>query len=299
MAEAAAPDLTVVIPSVNGWSDLEHALAALRAQTAGPVMEIIVVDRVGEQVRERLARCPDVHVVEAPAMTTIPEMRRMGFDAARSPVVGVIEDHILVPPDWALQMLEEHRDGALVVGGSVENAACERLIDRAAFLCEYSHCLSPPEGESDWLTGNNVTYRRDLLQRFADIIALGRWEDHLHAGMRGAGIALVSRPAIRVGHRKHYTIREYTSQRYLYARAYAGMRVEHEPGLRRAAYGAGAFALPPLLLYRILSRTTAAGVPRMEIARSLPLLALFVSAWALGEVVGYWRGHGNTLARVC
>lgn len=300
MAEAVPVQLSVVIPSVNGWADLEGVLDALAAQQGGVRLEVIVVDRTGEAVRAAVrTRYPYVRLVEAPAGTTIPTMRKIGFDVAAAPVVGVIEDHVLVPCDWAVNMLEAHAAGALAVGGSVANAALDRLVDRAAFLCEYSHCLTPPEGEAEWLTGNNVTYRRELLERFRDTIAEGRWEDHLHQAFRSAGVGLLSVPAIRVLHKKHYTVGEYTYQRYVYARAYAAMRVEGAPLARRLGIGAAAFALPALLGYRILARTLAGPTPATEVLRATPLLLLFVSAWAAGEVVGYWRGPGNALAEVC
>jgi hypothetical protein len=37
---------------------------------------------------------------------------------------------------------------------------------------------------------------------------------------------------------------------------------------------------------------------RADLAKSLPMLSLFVVAWALGEVVGAWVGPGDALGRV-
>lgn len=297
---ARRPDLSVVVPSVNGWSDLEGCLHALAAQTGDLELEVLVVERVGSGVRGRLREAfPSVVLLEATESDTIPRMRARAFDAATADVVGVIEDHVIVPPDWASRMLEAHDAGATVVGGSVENAACERLVDWAAFLCEYSHCLTPPDGPADWLTGNNVTYRRALLDDFAAVIGEGRWENRLHDALRDGGVTLLSRPDIRIGHKKHYTVREYFSQRYLYARSYAGMRVEGQGVARRLAWGLSAFLLPPLLFVRTVRKVLGSGRHRSELARSLPLIGLFVTSWAAGEVVGYWAGAGDALRRVC
>jgi hypothetical protein len=38
---------------------------------------------------------------------------------------------------------------------------------------------------------------------------------------------------------------------------------------------------------------------RAELVRSLPLLGVFVVSWALGEMVGYVAGPGDSLAKVC
>jgi glycosyltransferase involved in cell wall biosynthesis len=298
--EIPQPDLSVVIPSVNGWSDLEGCLQALAQQSGDVTIEVLVADRVGERVRAAVRKSyPHVRVLEAPSEMSIPALRALAFREARGEIVGVIEDHVIVPPDWARKMLAAHAQGAQVVGGSVDNAARERIVDWAAFLCEYSHCLAPPVGCSNWLTGNNVTYRRILLERFQDAICEERWEDHLHDMMRRAGVKLESRPEIQVGHKKHYTVGEYLYQRYLYARSYAGMRIEGAGPVRRLALGLASFALPPLLFYRTVSRVLKARRNRRELVRSLPLLVLFVSSWAVGEAIGYWRGPGDTLGKVC
>jgi len=301
MADLARPDLAVVVPSVNGWGDLGGCLRALGEQEDGVTVEVIVADRLGEEVRGPVRKeHPRVRLLEAPPGTTIPRLRQMAFAAARADVVGVIEDHVVVPRDWARRMLAEHRGGAEIVGGAVDNAARDRLVDWAAFLCEYSHCLvPPPRGPAPWLTGNNVTYRRALLDRFKDTIAEGGWENRLHDAIREAGIPLESRPDIVVGHKKHYTVGEYVSQRYLYSRSYAGVRVANAAPARRLVFGFAAMALPPLLLFRIFTNVLRTGRYRRELVLSLPLLAVFVVAWAWGEVAGSWFGPGDALGKVC
>jgi hypothetical protein len=117
--------------------------------------------------------------------------------------------------------------------------------------------------------------------------------------MRQDGVPLVCRPNILVGHKKHYTIREYLTQRYYYARSYAGARVSGAPLAKRLAYGAAAFALPPLLMARTVSRVLSKRRHRGELVRSLPLLTLFVCSWSAGEIAGYVAGPGDSLARVC
>jgi hypothetical protein len=205
-----------------------------------------------------------------------------------------------VPTGWARALLEAQAGKDIVVGGAVENAAVDRVVDWAAFLCEYSHCILPlPEGPASWLTGNNVVYPRALLARYQAVIGRGQWENRLHDAMRDDGVPLVCRPEIRVGHKKHYTVGEYLSQRYLYARSYAGARVADASLGKRLGYGAAALALPPLLMFRTVSRVLSKRRHRAELVRSLPLLAVFVASWAFGEMVGYVAGPGDSLAKVC
>ena len=295
MTDALAPALSVIVPSVSGWGDLKAALEALAAQR-GAAVESVVVDRVGATVREPLRReFPRARPVEAPPGTPIPALRRMGFAAARAPIVGVIEGHVLTPPDRAERMLAAHAAGAMVGGGSVVNAATTGLVDRSAFLCEYAPCLAPPAGPSRWLPGNNVTYRRTLLDRFAATVAADRWEHHLHDALREAGIALESRPEIVVLHNQHTSVARYARQRFLYSRVYAAQRAG---ALRRFAWGVGARALPPLLLGRITGAVWRSRPLRRVLLLSLRLMGLCVLVWAAGESAGAWFGPGDAPAQV-
>ena len=297
----SGPELSVVIPSVNGYADLHDCLSALLEGSGDVRVEALVVERCGESVRSAVRQAfPTVRLLEVDSSVTIPAMRALAFDAATAPAIAVIEDHVIVPPGWARQMLNALGDGTRVVGGAVENAATTTVLDWAAFLCEYSHCLPPlTSGSVEWLTGNNVAYPRALLDRYAGAVHAGKWENHLHDAMRQNGVTLVCEPQIVVGHKKHYSFGEYLSQRYLYARSYAGARVTGVAFPVRTAYGLAAFVLPPLLFYRTVTRILRKGRHQGWLVRSLPLIAVFVCAWGLGEVVGYWRGAGDSLSKVC
>jgi hypothetical protein len=250
---------------------------------------------MGEQVRSALrAVFPAATLLPVPHDTTIPAMRMAAFNAAQGESVAVIEDHVIVPPGWARALLDAQRSSP-VVGGSVANAATDSIVDWAAFLCEYSHCLPPiPAGPSEWLTGNNIVYPRALLRQYRERLAPDQWENHLHDMLRADGVVLMCHPEIVVGHRKHYTVREYFSQRYLYARSYAGARVHGAALPKRLVFGLAAVALPPVLFARTVGRVRAKQQHEAELWRSLPLIALFVCAWAAGEVVGAWFGAGRS-----
>ncbi len=298
---APLPDLSVIVPAVNGIEILLECVDALRqAATGGTLIEILVVERGGEPVRQHLAvQAPDALVLPVPPGTSIPRMRATGFRHARAGAVAVIEDHVLVPADWAHKLLSSLNSGADVVGGSIHNAATTTLVDRAAFLCEYSHLLMPAAGMSvRSLPGNNVAYRRTRAEPYVTLLDEGQWEDQFHQAMRRDGIALTSRPDIAVGHKMHYSMMDYLSQRFLYSRALAGMKRADMPMAQRVLRAVGSFALPPILLTRIIRRVRASARHRRDLIPALPLLAMFVGAWAAGEAVGYATGAGDAMARV-
>ncbi len=293
------PDLSVIIPSVNSYSDLRSCLTALSAQTS-VTLEVIVVDRLGPALREAAQRdFPETLLLPVEPGTTIPEMRAVGIAAATAPAVGVIEDHVIVPPDWSRRMLDALNEGHDVVGGAIENAATGTLMDWAAFLCEYSASLPPlPSGPSGGVPGNNVIYRKEVLDRYTAVLDQHKWENHLHDAMKADGIELIMRPDIVVGHKMHYTFWLYFSQRFLYSRSYAGARVDGAPLSRRLIMGAAAFALPPLMFYRTVKQVVSKGKHIGHLIKSLPLLVLFCLSWGAGEVVGYWFGAGRSLSKV-
>lgn len=295
-----APHLSVVVPSVNGLAELVATLEALERQRTDVKLEILVVDRLGPEVREEVRRrFPQVRVLEVAPDTTIPAMRALAFREATAPSVAVIEDHVIVPVGWAKALLDAQSEGSPVVAGCVENAATQSLVDWAAFLCEYSHCTPPlPAGPAEWLTGNNVVYSRALLERYRAVAESGGWENQLHDAFKRDGVPLTCRPEIVVGHKMHYTFSLYMSQRYLYSRSYAGSRAAGAGSARRVAMGIASLALPPVLFWRTVSRIRAKGRHQGELVKALPLLALFVVAWAAGEAVGYLAGAGNSLSRV-
>lgn len=302
------PVLSVVVPSVNTLADVERTLAALEREQASVALEILLVDRLGERVRAALrSRHPSVRIIEATPIATIPAMRRQAFEVATGEYVAVIEDHVIVPAGWATALIAAEiaaRADAggreAIVGGSVENAATGTIVDWAAFLCEYSHCITPmPSGSSDWVTGNNVIYPRALLQRYFDRLSPDQWENYLHGLMKDDGVTLVLRPEITVWHEKYYTLGEYLTQRYLYARSYAGARVAGASLAKRLAFGLASAALPPVLFARTVQRVFAKKRHRAQLLMSLPMIAIFVCAWAWGEVVGSWFGAGDSLQKVC
>lgn len=293
-----SPDLSVVVPSVNGWPYLSETLRALHL-TPDVSLDIIVPDRCGPAVREQVARTfPDVRVLPAAPDTSIPSLRAMACAAARADSIAIIEDHISVPPDWASALLAARARGDRVAGGLVVNGATSTLRDRVAFLCEYSAALQKHRaGPSAWLMGNNTVYARELL---ADHIAeiAQHWEDHLHASLRASGVELMLHPDIIVRHMMRFTMSEYVVQRFLYSRSFAGMRTAGRPFPARAARAAACIALPVVLLARIARRAWPDPEHRRTFIRGLPMLTIFVSAWAIGEMVGCIAGAGNALSKV-
>lgn len=298
MTDERMPLVSVVVPSVNGLPAIAECLEALRRQDGDVAAEVLVVDRCGEATRTVLReRFPDVRILAALPGTTIPALRALGIAHSRGPLVALIEDHCNVAPGWLATIDRARRGGHRVIGGAVENGSVERVVDWAAFFCEYARFMPPLKGgEVDEVTGNNVVYDRATLAGLGPLDA--SWEFFLHARLKEQGVRFFCEPDLLVSHRKEFGFRYFLSQRFHYSRSFAGMRLVGAPGWKRAAYALATPLLPPVLFARIARAVAQRAGYGGRFLQSAPVLAVFLAAWAWGEAVGALAGPGDSLARV-
>ncbi|WP_435009227.1 glycosyltransferase [Tundrisphaera lichenicola] len=293
------PRLSVVVASVNGWSMLEPTLRALDAQPERARMEILVVESVGGETRRKLREHrPAVELIEVDDKRTIPALRHLGVVRSRGEIVAILEDHGEVGPDWASALLKAHEGPWGAVGGVVENGR-DGLVDWAAFFCEYAPYMGPvAEGESADLPGNNIAYKRPHLLRHAGELEQGRWESWINDKIRADGVPIASTNRAIVRHIKPFRLGHFLIQRFHFARSYAGMRRVDQSPARRLIYGFGSLALPALLTLRVSRIALGKRRHLGRFAASLPLIVLFYTIGAVGEMIGYLIGPGDSLSRV-
>jgi hypothetical protein len=291
------PPLSVVVASVNGLPYLEACLEALERHAPG--CEVIVADWTNGDTRALVQRrWPAVVLLSFDEPTTVPELRAAGIFAASGSAVAVIEDHCNVTPHWAESVIAAHEAGHRVVGGPVRNVMTRRIRDWAAFLCEYSSYTEPsPAGPVLDLPGMNVSYDREALAAIRDLLEAGHWESWLHPRLLERGFELYCSPAAVIEHAKDFGFLEFCSQRYHYARSFAGTR-NHQLGAKRVLYALGTPLLIPLTLWRIGSNVAGKRPLVGPYVRSLPLITVYSIVWAAGELVGYVLGGGRSLLRV-
>jgi glycosyltransferase involved in cell wall biosynthesis len=285
---------------VNGYPVIGECLESLYGQSCADRIEVVVANRCKDGVNDKIAReYPDVKLLDAPERTTIPVLRAMAMRETAGNVIAVIEDHCIVDKEWAGQILEAHRGKYPVIAGSVENAACDRITDWAAFFCEYGNAMKPvPEGEADQVVGNNVAYKKWLIERFWPVIEKGVWDSILHEYITNDNIPLYRKPSITVYHKMSASLWWFIVQKFHFARSFAGMRFPNTMWLRRAVYGAGSIILPVVLSRRIILGAWKKGVFRRELFLSLPFILLLFVSWSFGEFVGYLFGPGQSYSRV-
>ena len=294
--------LSVVIASVNGYRYIAQCLHSLREQRGAERAEIIVVEASQDDAARLIgAEYPTVTVIPMPDRRPIPALRAIGIRKAKGDIVVTTKDHCVFDRGWYDRIIEAHAAGShAAVGGAIENGSGNRLVDWAAYICEYSKFMLPftARAEID-LPGPNVSYRRELLERACgDLLDRGVWENELHSRMADRNLGLWLTPSVVVYHAKSFKFRDFLVQRYYFGRSFAAMRVAAAPVRTRLFYSTIALLLPPLFLLRYVRHVAGKHRFLREFLRASPLLLIFACAWSVGEFLGYTAGDGEASLRV-
>ena len=293
--------ISVIIASKVGAPFIDQCLESIKGEVIQLGAEVIVIAAGEETYSARIAAdFPWARVVHAPDLTRVPALRRRGVEEATGEVVAVIEEHCSAGEEWLRQALAAHSRGAYgAVGGAISDYDYERRRDWVVYFCEYSGSLPPaPTGETDNLNDANIAYRRSLLVDHLDLLDDGYWPMILHPRLREKGIRLLSVPDMVVYHRGPFRFGYYLRQRFLFSRAFAGVRAQRQSPWRRLAYLVGAPLIPVLLLGRMTQKVFAKRCRVRQFILTLPLTVPALVVLVAGEWVGCLLGPGDALSKV-
>lgn len=288
--------LSVVVASSNSPSLLEACLASLRGQGEEADTEVIVVSNFGYASKERIEeQFPYVRLVVLPSGTTVPELRTHGITLSRGEIVALTEDNCVVDNRWCAEIKKAHRSPYSVIGGVVENDSGKTGLDWAAYFYEYGKYMGPGKaGVTESLAGNNVSYKKALLETVADRFRDGFLEAFIHKSLQRQGHALYLAPSAVVYYKKEHDFSRVVRSCYHHGRSFAGIRVAHAPTATRFGFLMASLLLPLLLPFRIIVRTCLKGRHVEKLWLSLPYIVLFMTSWAVGEFLGYLFGEGES-----
>jgi hypothetical protein len=294
------PELSVVIASCVGRPFITRCLESLAKQRDQANVEFIVVDRAGGTVADGIARdFPWVRLIRRPPGESVPDLRRCGIKAASAGHVAIIEEHCVARDDWLAQMARCIREPVAAVGGPVQDANYDRLMDWAVYFTEYNSYMPPVErGETPDVCAANCVYRRDLMIQHLGKAGDGYWEAGLNHTLRAAGERFLSEPALVVYHTGPFGFFYYLRQRFLFSRAFAGIRRAHVSPLFRITYLFLMPALIPLLLGRTAARVLAKRHRIGKFIQVLPHMIPITATYVVGEWVGFLAGPGDSLSKI-
>lgn len=294
------PQISVIIPCINGIPYIDECLRALKRQEGDVEAEVIVLNCCKDGTSEHVRRnFPQVRLLDFSKRLSIPELRAMGMSHATGDIITITEDHCIPRKDWYQEILKAHESDYAAVGGAVENGSVNRIIDWAVYLCEYSGVMPPiPYGEVTGIAGNNASYKRWALEEIEESVKRDYWEFFLHEEIKKTGLKFLSAPTVVVIHKKEFGFTYFLNQRFYYSRSFAGMRNIGAPFLKRIVYIISSPFLPVLLISRISQQVLMKRRYIKEFLLSLPFLMIFMISYAWGEFVGYLFGSGNSLIKV-
>lgn len=292
--------MSVVVASIVGPPFIDACLQSLYAQQDPAPFEVIVVDCRGAEHAARLRRhFPAARIIESARRESVPCLRRMGAEAARAPVVAIVEEHCAAGPGWLNAIARSMQAGDAAVGGPILDDNYPRLRDWVTYFIEYGASLPPwPDGPTSFVNGANAAYRRDLLLANRDRLDAGYWEATLSPKLLADGHRFRAVSAMVMRHRGPFDFGYYLRQRYLFSRAFAGARRGSVARSVRLAYLAAAPVVPLLLLARLIARVFQKRCHPVRFAQSLPMVFVALVVYVAGEWMGYAWGPGRALSEV-
>lgn len=300
------PEISIVIASCVGPPFITACLRSLEGQREAADLEVIVVDRAGGDVATGIERdFPWVTLYRRPEGESVPDLRRHGIERANGEYVAIIEEHCVARHDWITQIarrLQEEKarsKPAAAIGGVVADADYARLMDWAVYFTEYNSYMPPAEsGETFDVCTANCVYHRELLLKYLPRSGSGYWEAGLNRALLAAGEHFQNEPEMVVHHTGPFGFAYYLGQRFLFSRAFAGIRRADVPFSRRLIYLVAAPLLIPLLWMRTALRVYRKGRRMDKFLLTLPLMIPITTIYVLGEWVGYLLGPGDALSRI-
>jgi len=289
----------VVVAAQDVRTTIGLCLKAVAAQL-GPGDAMLVVDASRDGTAAAVRRdFPVIRLISGAPGALIPQLWRDGLAATTDgpwELVVLTTAHCVPDDGWLVGLRTAvSMPGTAAAGGPIEPGPEMGVCDWAVYLQRYSGMMRPlPRGPVADLAGDNAVYRRSALADIdaatADLIATGFWEPFVHAALQRQGWRLTTAPDAVVRYHRSYGVRAFCVQRFRHGRSYGAWRTVMQPGRLRAVRAGTAPFVPILLLGRIALRVRRKGRFGREFLRAAPLLALFLVAWAAGELVGVVAG---------
>jgi hypothetical protein len=294
------PQLSIVIASCVGPPFINRCLESIEKQRGQTDVEVLVVDRAGAAVADAIERdFPSVTVIRRMPGESVPDLRRCGIEAAHAAHVAIIEEHCVAAENWLATILRCIAEPVAAVGGVVDDNAYARRMDWAVYFTEYNAYMPPGvAGETHDLCVANCVYKRDAILRYLPSAGSGYWEAGLNQTMLAAGEHFRSEPNLVVHHTGPFRFAYYLRQRYLFSRAYAGVRRTQTSAAKRMIYLVIAPVIVVMLWARIALRVLRARRRIGAFILTQPFLLPILITYVFGEWIGFLIGPGDSLTKI-
>lgn len=292
----SSPKLSVVVVSVFSERALENCLDSIFANENQDEVEIIVADCCADESVARLTEeYPNVCFLHFSEKAGIPVLSAAGIKQAAGEIIALTDASCVVDSNWITAILAAHQATSLIIGGAVEMSEQMKLVDLAAYFCEYGQFMPPlNSGAARVLPGNNISFKRSALEIGREYVEPEFWKTFWCQKLQSAGVELIADSSILVRYAKEFKLVAFLVCRFHHGRCFAGMRAGKMPIFKRAFFAAGSISLPAIFLYRTVAAVLGKKRFLKELLLSLPFVVLAIVFWSLGETCGYLAGTGKS-----
>jgi hypothetical protein len=295
-AQPSCPAISVVVGVTTAPARVDRLLDALASQGGANDVEVILVSNVfppgdmrslGEFFARHCFR--DLQVVAAPRQMLTPELWRIGLERARGSIVAFTTSEMIPTATWLRVIQREHEGPWVGVGGTIACDPQSSVTGWATYLARY-HGFMPTNRRRlvPHIAGDNATYKRWALEVVRPTWQHGFWEADVHSELVAHGFELALEPALLVEYHCQHRLGQFVMQRFRHGFRYGlsrGASLSFGTVFLRTLLAPG---IPALLLARIWRNARAARAGG-RVLLAAPLLLLFLTSWASGEMAGYAR----------
>ncbi len=290
------PEISVVMAAANAADTVETCLDSLRRQALSSDTEVIVADCSTDGTDALIqSKFPTVKLLHFDRPVGLPQLLGEALARAQGRVVAVTDLHCTFAPDWLEKLRRAHDADFAVIGGAVENGRPDGLLSWACYFADYGASMLPSEKKVTWLLpGNHVSYKRSILDRAVPSLQDGFWKVFFHQDLAQEGVRFLFDPELVAYYVRRDTFRSFLQRYFRRAWYFAALRSKRISRGGRFFRLVGMPAVAFLLLYQRLRGTLGKRRHTAKLLLSIPLLAVFMAAWAAGEFAGYLLGPART-----
>lgn len=295
------PALSVIFITPGSFEAIRKVASHVHAQNVRDRIEVVIVAPSEAELDVDPVAVEGFwgwQVVEVGEIDNLGPAEAAGVYRARGPAVVYVEEHSYPAPGWAEALIRAHAAPWAAVGPAVTNANPQTMVSWTTFFLDFGEWVAPgTPGRAASLASHQTSYKRDLLLTYGE--RLGRMletETTLQYDLRARGHELFFEPAARTDHVNVSRFREIIGLQFQNYREYSANR-SLQGGWswpRRLLYIWGSPLIPLVRGGRVVRQIRRAGLGRKLFPGILPSLVIGLVAAAVGELVGYSIGKGDS-----
>jgi GT2 family glycosyltransferase len=161
---------SVIVPTYNRVALLERTLESLFGQSYADLEIIVVNDGSSDGTDAYLAKLAAegrITYVSHPNRG-LAASRKAGLEHARGELIAFTDDDCILPPNWLMRLAEHLKDPFVAgVGGATATGNPDNLqaVTNDLTTNYFKSVLTSTEKAAPFLTGNNIAYRKAVLDR--------------------------------------------------------------------------------------------------------------------------------------